>query len=89
MFGIPVNGPAFIYADNHLVLVNSSAPESTLNIKSQNIAFHFIREGCAADERRNTYIHMSLNVLELMTKPISGEKRWRFVRMLLHHILCG
>ena len=86
MFGIPVDEPAYVYGDNQSVLVNSSAPESTLKKKSQSIAFHFVREGCAADEWRTTYIHTSLNVSDLMTKPLSGEKRWRFVRMLLHHI---
>ena len=30
MFGIPVDEPLFIYGDNHLVLVNASAPESML-----------------------------------------------------------
>ena len=88
-FGIPVNAPAFIYGDNKSVLVNSSALESTLKKKSQSIAFHFIREGCAADECRATYIITLLYVSDLMTKPLSGEKHWRFFRMLLHYILCG
>ena len=86
MFGIPVDGPAFIYSDNKLVLVISSVPESTLKNKSQSIAFHFIHEGCAADEWRTMYIHTSLNVSDPMTKPLSGEKRWRFFRILLHNI---
>ena len=30
MFGIPIEGPAFIFGDNQSVLVNSSMPESTL-----------------------------------------------------------
>ena len=86
MFGIPVDGPAFIFGDNQSVLINSSKPESTLKKKSQSIAYHFIREGCAANEWRTSYIHTSLNLADLMTKPLSGEKRWGFVRMLLHHI---
>ena len=49
MFGIPVDKPGFIYYDNQLVIVNALSPESTLNKKSQSIAFHFIREGCATD----------------------------------------
>ena len=86
MFGIPVDGPAFVYGDNQSVLVNSSMPASTLKKKSQAIAFHFVREGCAADEWRTTYINTNLNVADLMTKPLSGEKRWGFIRMLLHHL---
>ena len=89
MFGIPFDKPAFIYEDNQSVLINASAPESTLKNKIQLVAYHFVHEGCAADEWRTTYIHTSLNVTDLMTKPLSGEKRWRFVRMLIHHIKCG
>ena len=74
------------YGDNKSVLINVSAPESTLKKKSQSVAYHFVLEGCAADEWRTTYLHKSLNISYLMTKPLSGEKRWRFVRMLLHHI---
>ena len=86
MFGIPVDEPVFIYGDNQSVLVNASAPEFTLKKKSQSIYFHFIREGCATDEWRTTYIHTSLNVSDLMTKQLLREKRWFFVRMLLCQI---
>ena len=86
MFGIPVDKPAFIYRDNQLVLINASEPESTLKKNSHSVAYHFVLEGWAADECRTTYIHTLLNVSDLMTKPLSGEKRWRFFRMLLHHI---
>ena len=89
MFGIPVDKSAFIYGDNQSVLINVSAQESTLNKKSQSVAYHFVHEGCAADEWRTTYLHTLLNISDLMTKPLSGENRWRFVRMLLHHIYCG
>ena len=49
MFVIPVDEPVYINVDNKSVLVNSSAPGSMLKKKSQIIAFHFIREGCATD----------------------------------------
>ena len=55
MFGIPVEEPAYMYWDNHSVLAGSSRSESTLNKKAQSIAFHFIREGCAADEWRTYF----------------------------------
>ena len=86
MFGIPVDEPAFIYGDNQSVLINASSPESTLKKKSQSVAYHFVREGCASDEWRKAYIHTLLNVSDLMTKALSGEKHWPFVRMLLHLI---
>ena len=26
------------------------------------------------------------NVADLFSKPLSGRKRWKFVRMILHHV---
>ena len=75
-----------MYGDNQSVLAVSTRPESTLKNKAQSIVFHFIQEGCTADEWRTTYINTSENISNLMTKPLSGEKRWQLVRMLLRHI---
>ena len=86
MFGIPVEEPSYMYGDNNSVLAGSTRPESTIKKKAQSIAFHFIREGCAADEWRTTYINTLENISDLMTKPLSGEKRWQLIRMLLQHI---
>ena len=73
MFGIPVDEPVFIYRDNQSVLVNASAPESTLKKKSQSIDFHFIFEGCATDEWRTTYINTSLNIILSMKNRSQGR----------------
>ena len=77
MMGVPVDEPAFIFGDNQSIL------KKELNA----IAFHFVREGVAKDEWCTTYINTHDNVVDLLTKPLpSGEKRWRFVSMLLHHL---
>ena len=87
MMGIPCDYPSYIYGDNQSVLVNSSVPTSTLKKKSCSIAYHFVREGVAADEWRMTYISTHDNVADLLTKPLrGGEKRSRFVKMFLHHV---
>ena len=62
MFGITVDEPSYMYGENQSVLAGSTRPESTLKKKAQSIAFHFIREGCAADEWRTTYINTSENI---------------------------
>ena len=88
MMGIPVDEPTFIYGDNQSVLANTSNPGSTLKKKSAAVAYHFVRDGCARDEWRTSYINTHLNVADLLTKPLpSGEKRWRFVGTLLHHVV--
>ena len=87
MMGIACDYPTYIYGDNKSVLVNSSVPTSTLKKKSCSIAYHFVREGVASDEWRIAYIPTDLNVADMLTKPLpSGEKRSKFVKMLLHHV---
>ena len=87
MMGIPVSDPAYIFGDNQSVLHNTGLPQSTLKKKSNAIAFHFIREGVARDEWRTAYVITHDNVADLLTKPLpSGEKRWKFVSMLLYHL---
>ncbi len=87
MMGIPVEEPAFVFGNNQSVLANTTTPASTLKKKSNAIAYHFVREGCALDEWRTAYINMHDNVADLFTKPLpSGEKQCKFVRMLLHHL---
>ena len=85
MMGITVDEPTFVYGDNQSVLANTTSPASTLKKKSNAIAYHFVREGCARDEWRTTYVNTNDNVADLLTKPLAGPKRSKFVRMLLHH----
>ena len=85
--GIPVEEPAFIFGDNQSVLADTTMPEYMLKKKTQSIAFRFVQEGSARDEWQNAYINRHENVADMLTKPLpSGEKRRKFVRMLLHHL---
>ena len=87
MMGIPVEDPTFIFGDNQSVLANTTMTEYMLKNKTQNIEYHFVREGCAFDEWRTAYISTHENVADMLTKPPpSGDKRWKFVRMLLYHL---
>ena len=87
MMGIPCVGNAYVYGDNQSVLYNGSLPESTLKKKSNSIAYHFVREGCARDEWRLAYISTHDNVADLLTKPLpAGEKRMGFIRLVIHHL---
>ena len=61
MFGIPFDGPDYISGDNKYVLYNTTIPGSTLKTKSNAIALYFVREGCAKDEWRTTYVNTHLN----------------------------
>ena len=88
MVGIPIEGFTCAYGDNQSVISNSSNPESQLKKKSNSIAYHFVREGVARDEWRIAYINALDNPSDLMSKSIpKGEKRNKFVSMLLHHVM--
>ena len=54
--------PTCVYGDNQSVLANTTIPKSTLNNKSNAIAFHFVQEGSARDEWRKAYINTHINV---------------------------
>lgn len=87
MMGIPVDLPTYIFGDNQSVLCNTSKPHSTLKKKSSSIAFHFVREGTARDEWRTAYINTHENPSDMLTKSLpGGEKRSKFIGMLLHYI---
>ena len=75
MMGIPVEGPDYIKGDNQSVLANTTIPDSTLKKKSQSIAYHLVREGCARDEWRTTYVPSSENEADFFTKCLLQGRR--------------
>ena len=78
MMGIPYDQPSHIYG---------TMPDSTLKKKSLSITYHLVHEGSARGEWRTAYVNMHDNEVDLLTKMLlSGEKGWKFVRNLLHHI---
>ena len=79
--GIPVDEPAFVFGDNQSVLCKTTVPGSTLKKKQYVLAYHFVREGVARDEWRTAYVNTDENLADLLTKPLSGPKRIKFVRM--------
>ena len=90
MMGILCDQPSHIYGDNQSVLVNMTMPDSTLKKKSQSITYHFVREGSACGEWRTAYVNTHDNEAERLTKLLpNGEKRWKFIGNLLHHISRG
>ncbi len=49
MMGIPVEEPAFVFGNSQSDLANTTRPESQLKKKTQSIAYHHVRKGCAKD----------------------------------------
>jgi len=76
MFGVPMNGLANVFCDNRGVVKNASILESTLMRKHNAINYHAVRESVAADIIRVGKEDGETNLADLLTKVITGQKRW-------------
>ena len=67
---------------------NSEKSKSGLQKKkSSSVAYNYIREGCAMDLWRTTYVSTKWNPSDILTKVVSSiTDRIRKIRMLLYDI---
>jgi hypothetical protein len=74
MFGVPINGPAFVYCDNQGVMKNVTIPESVLSKKHNAINYHSV---CAvvANILRVVKEDSTINVADLLTKLLTEQRR--------------
>ena len=87
MMGIPMTHNAFIYGDNQSVLWNTTCPDSILRKKHYGCYYHYLREGCAAETWKTSYMTTSWNPSDILTKCIpAGENRYRKVRFVMYEI---
>jgi hypothetical protein len=78
MFGVEINGPVNVFCDNCSVVKNMSVPESTLMMKHNAINYHAVREMMAVGILRVGKEDGETNLADLLTKVITGQKRWDF-----------
>jgi hypothetical protein len=86
MFGIPINGPAFVYCDNQGVVKNVTIPESVLSKKHNTINYHAVREAVAANILRVAKEESSTNLADLLTKPLTEQCRVTLLRSILYNM---
>jgi hypothetical protein len=75
MMGVPLDGSAFVKADNMSVVHNCGTPQSMLKKKSNSIAYHYVRERCAAGVCNVSYIPTADNLSDLLTKSVNAQVR--------------
>ena len=75
MMGVPLDGPANMFADNESVVKSSMNPESTLNKKHVSIAYHLTRESFAAGIIDLYFVLSRDNLADLLTKVLSHGTR--------------
>jgi hypothetical protein len=84
MMGVPLEGAAYVKADNMSVIKNSTIPESTLRKKSNSIAYHYVRERCAAGVLQISYEPTGTNLADMLTKQQPGPKRSELAKKVLY-----
>ena len=83
MLGCPIDGGTYILADNMSVVHNCSNPASTLKKKSNSIAYHYVRERCAAGVCSISYVNTKENLADAFTKSQTGKVRLELVQKFL------
>jgi hypothetical protein len=83
MIGVPIDGPTLMLGDNNSVVMNTTIPSSVLKKKHNAVAYHRVREACAANVIRFVHIPTETNYADILTKPLGSEKFYSLVRPLL------
>ena len=71
--GVKIDGPALLLGDNMSVVLNTSVPSSVLKKKHQAICYHRVREAIAAKILRFAHVASSMNVADILTKPLGNQ----------------
>ena len=83
LFGVPLDGPAWLFGDNRSVVTSSTIPHSTLSKRWNALSYHKVREAVASGWLR--FIHMpgTENPADIFTKPLP----WHMMRVFVEPLL--
>ena len=83
MFGVPLDGPSWLFGDNQSVITSSTLPHSTLSKRWNALSYHCVHEAIAARILRFHFIDSKQNPSDIMTKPLEHATAWPHVDMIL------
>ena len=83
MFGVPIDGPTFVFCDNQSVTTNVTIPNSQLNKKHNAICYHKVRECVASGWLRVGWIESKQNLADLFTKVLPAFTRNNLISRML------
>ncbi len=82
-FGVPLDGPAWLFGDNKSVVTSSTIPHSTLSKRWNALSYHKVREAIAGGWLRFEHLPGTENPADIMTKSLPWFKMKVFVEPLL------
>jgi hypothetical protein len=83
MFGVPLDGPAWMFGDNESVVKSSTIPSSTLNKRHNALSFHRVREAMASMMLYFLNLPGAENCADLLTKFLPYPVAKKFLEPLL------
>jgi len=83
MFGVPLDGPSWMFGDNQSVITSSTIPHSTLSKRWNALSYHRVREAVAAGYVLFHFISSKHNPADIMTKPLGYVHAWPHIDTLL------
>lgn len=83
MFGVPLDGPSWMFGDNQSVITSSTLPHSTLSKRWNALSYHRVREAVASGYVIFTFIASKANPADIMTKALGHLHAWPHIDTLL------
>ena len=83
MFGVPLDGPAWLLGDNQAVINSTTIPHSSLSKRWNALSYHCCREAVAAGIVHFEFLPGRENPSDILTKNLPWAKACVFVEPLL------
>ena len=83
MFGVPLDGPSWLFGDSKSVLTSATIPHSTLSKRWNTLSYHRVRGTIAAGFIIFEFIDGKQNPADILTKPLGHATTWPFIDTLL------
>ena len=83
MFGVPLDGPSWLFGDNRSVVTSSTLPHSTLGKCWNALSYHHCHEAVAAGLVCFENIPSKQNTADYLTKNLPHHEAWSHLMSLL------
>ena len=83
MFGVPIEGPSWLFSDNKAVVTSSTIPHSSLSKHWNAISYHKVCEAVAGGFIQFEHISTDQNPADILTKSLPWHKSQIHVEPLL------
>jgi hypothetical protein len=83
MFGVPLDGKAYMFGDNQSVITSSTIPHSSLNKRHNALAYHRCREAIASNVIWFFHVKGTVNPADVLTKFLGHSVFWPLIKPFL------